>query len=144
MPQCLHQQDRDMSNISPLLLSLANCELQAQLRMSGLGLSRDPQQLCNVLIWLMLVQMKSSHLPPHALQLFHYKIHELHSQLKLPSTAIDFLCSLSYAIHTVHANPPTEVTSNLPWVVVMDTVQDNAHSFKAIMRVCNFNRAKAL
>lgn len=40
----------DMSNISLLLLSLANCELQAQLRMSGLGLSRDPQQLCNVLI----------------------------------------------------------------------------------------------
>lgn len=41
----------------------------------------------------------------------------------LPKTLSLF--SLLCNTHTVHANPPTQMTSNL--VVVMETVQDNIH-----------------
>lgn len=77
----------------------------------------------------MLVRMSNSHLPPHAPSLFHYEVREFHSRLKLGGAANKLLLpSPSYATDTLRMQITN--TSNLPRVVVMETVEDNVQGHK--------------
>lgn len=83
-----------------------------------------------------------SHLAPHGLLLFHHN--EADSHFKTLSSAKDSVFSPLCNSHSVHANPPTQVTSNLPWVVAMETAHDNVRGFQGhITRVCNVNTSES-
>lgn len=71
---------------------------------TGLGRPGDPgQQLCNVLMRVTLMRMRSCHLLPRAPFLFHCEIREFRSWLQLRGTANKLLLpSPSYATHTLH------------------------------------------
>lgn len=111
---------------------------------------RDPQQLCNVLIWLMLVWIKrNSHRTIFNHMLYNCSITKIHEKWFSFQTAEHgrrlFLCSVCYATPTLYmqihqhkwlATFPESLSWRQGEIMFID--------FRAIMRVCNVNRAKAL
>lgn len=97
-----------IKGIALLLLSLANWEPQAQLRISRpvWSVARDPpRQLCNALIRLVRNEKTHSHLSiSHHINgsIKKYIYHEIDSHFKVPSTARDSLCSACYATPTLY------------------------------------------
>lgn len=130
--------------------------LSSQLRASGtaenleLGLQWDPQQLCNVLIWLMLVWMKrnTATAPSSATCSVIVPLQDSWSWFSFQTAERCqrlFLCSVGYATPTLYmqihqhkwlATFPESLSWRQCKIMFID--------FRAIMRVCNVNRAEAL
>lgn len=79
--------------------------------------SAASQQLCNMLTQLMMLWMKTNTDTSPYSTTGSIIVQFLDSYSRLTSNAcilLKTLCAICYATLSVHANPPTQVTSNLP------------------------------